>query len=212
MQRRRSPRRIVVLGAIVAALLAVPSIAQADCGDQIVDEVFNTGSVEGAYALRCYDLAISKLEGDAEEYSEARGIISSAKIVRRNQLANEQEPGTQEQPAGQPGTEPERSDSAEPADAGDGGGAGPSEGGGAEESDATTDESTLEAEGDLTDETLSDEETLSEEDVTTEAAPASFDDGDDGGTPLPVLLLGGAAIVLIGIGAGGLVWRRVNGT
>jgi hypothetical protein len=210
MQRRRSHRRVLVLGATLVALLVTPSIASADCGDTIVDEVFNSGSVEGAYALRCYDLAITKLEGDAAEYSEARGIISAAKIARRNQLAAQQDDG-QAQP------DPPRSDSAEPAGTGDGNGdgtgggnAGPSEVSGAQAEEPGDEELTAEAEDASTDEAVTDDE-LSEEDVTTAAAPASFDDGDSGGgTPLPVLLLGGAAIVLIGVGAGGMVWRRIN--
>ena len=210
MRRRSLHRRFLTLGAIIVAGLVTPALASADCGDQIVDEVFNTGNVDGAYALRCYDLAITKLEGDAAEYSEARGIISAAKITRRNQLAAqaEQEQTPEETP------DPVRSDSAEPADGGrgdgsgtGGGSAGPSEDGGAEAEDPTT-EGRAATDEVVTDEATTDAE-LSEEDVTTAAAPASFDDGDDG-TPVPVLLLGGLAIVLIGVGAGGMVWRRLN--
>ena len=207
MRRRSFHRRFLTLGAILAALLVTPALASADCGDQIVDEVFNSGNVDGAYALRCYDLAVTKLEGDAAEYSEARGIISAAKIARRNQLAAQQQEQEQ-QPEETP--DPVRSDSAEPAGGGTGAGggsAGPNEDGGAQAGDPTTEERAATDDA-VTDEVTTDEE-LSEEDVTTAAAPASFDDGDDG-TPLPVLLLGGLAIVLIGVGAGGMVWRRIN--
>lgn len=183
-----------------AALLVLPALASADCGDEILSQATQQGAVTGKYPLRCYDQALTMIDPDLEEYGEAPGIIRAAKAARRVELDQNDEP---RDPAAITTSEPDQpaagSDDA-PSD-----GPGPTEGSGDAEA-SSADAPDTEAIEPSTDE-------LTQEDVeTTEAstvAAPSFDEGDDGGgPPTPVLLLGAAAVVLIGVGTGGMVYRR----
>ncbi len=198
MRRRH---RLLCAAAVSAALLVLPALASADCGDQILSQATQQGAVTGKYPLRCYDLALSKIDPDLEEYGEAPGIIRAAKAARRAELNAQDDP---RDPAGVTTTEePDQQSSGgggnEPSD-----GPGPTEGSGDAQGtsgDAPDTEAVEPSSEDLT------EQPADSTDASTVAA-SSFDDGDHGGPPTPVLLLGGAAIILIGVGTGGMVYRR----
>jgi hypothetical protein len=184
-----------------AALLVLPALASADCGDEILTQATQQGAVTGKYPLKCYDQALAKIDPDLEEYGEAPGIIRAAKAARRTELNAQDEPRDpaaitsedpgQEQPAG--GGDDQPSD-----------GPAPIEGSGDAEA-SSGDAPDTEAVEPSTDE-LNAGAPVDSTEASTVAAP-SIDDGGDG-PPTPVLLLGGAAIVLIGVGTGGMVYRR----
>jgi hypothetical protein len=185
---------------VSAALLVLPALASADCGDEILTQATQQGAVTGKYPLRCYDQALAKIDPDLEEYGEAPGIIRAAKAARRTELNAQDEPRDpaavtteepgQEQPAG--GGDDQPSDGPAPIE-----GSGDAE---ASSGDAPDTEAVEPSSDEL-------DGPVDSTEATTVAAP-SIDGGDDGGPPTPVLLLGGAAIVLIGVGTGGMVYRR----
>ena len=197
MRRRH---RLLCAAAVSAALLGLPALASADCGDQILSQATQQGAVTGKFPLRCYDLALSKIDPDLEEYGEAPGIIRAAKAARRLELNAQDDP---RDPAGVTTGEADQA---------------PADGGGNEPSDGPAPtERSGDAQGTSGDAPDTSAVEPSSEDLTEQPADStdastvaatSFDDGDDGGPPTPVLLLGGAAIVLIGVGMGGMVYRR----
>ena len=52
MRRHAGRRRLFACVIATAAVLIAPAFARADCADEIIDEVINTGQVTGDYELR----------------------------------------------------------------------------------------------------------------------------------------------------------------
>ncbi len=85
--RRRSPlpltyARRTLLAALVAAtafltLGAAPALS-ANCGRQIIDDWFKDGRVDKVYPLHCYDDALEQLPNDVRTYSDAPQAIKRA--------------------------------------------------------------------------------------------------------------------------------------
>jgi hypothetical protein len=211
MRRHAGRRRLFACVIATAAVLLAPAIARADCADEIIDEVINTGQVTGDYELRCYDQALTRLNPDLEEYGEAPSIIRTAKVAQRDR---------DREPAAAP-----------PSDDGAGGAGGSDEGAGGEDpsgspdGEAPADDGTAPEEaGDATSDAASEDDIATGEADETEAgtgdgdwvetggetvAADAFDD-DDGGIAVGPLILGGLAVGLIAVGGGGMVYRKLN--
>ena len=74
--------RRTLLAAIVAAaafltLGAAPALS-ANCGRQIIDDWFKDGRVDKVYPLHCYDDALEQLPNDVRTYSDAPQAIKRA--------------------------------------------------------------------------------------------------------------------------------------
>jgi hypothetical protein len=194
-----------------AAVLLAPAIARADCADQIIDEVINTGQVTGDYDLGCYDQALSRLNPDLEEYGEAPSIIRTAKVAQRDR--------DRQQAAAPPSDDGGEGDGGgdvqEPAgspDGGDGGGDGAPAGDGP----------SLQEDGGASSEEASGDRIVGEEseqprtgdgdwvETTGDTVAADAFEDDDGGIAAGPLVLGGLALGLIAVGGGGMVYRRLN--
>jgi hypothetical protein len=202
---------------VIALLLIAPAAASAACGSTIIDDYLDDGSVDGSYSQACFKDALGRLDDDLREYTNAEADITAA---MRQQRPKPEKPATTQQE--QPPSEPERTQSDEvvaPVDNNDGGG-----GGGSEEPSAEPQEAGGQAESEPAS-TADQIDTGAVKGVETEVALAEDVTADDGplqqalrsadsssgnDVPVPVLVLGGLAILLIAVGAGGIVLRRLH--
>ena len=201
---------------VTVLLLIVPAAASAACGSTIIDDYLDDGSVDGTYSQACFRDALGRLDDDLREYTNAESDITAA---MRRQRPKPVQPATtqEEQPA-----EPERTQSDEaaapPSNDGGGGGGGSEtpvaavEEGGAQSADdpASTAEQidTGAVKGVETEVALAEDVTA--DDGPLQQALRSADSSSGNGVPVPVLVLGGLAILLIAVGAGGIVLRRLQ--
>jgi hypothetical protein len=204
---------------VIVLLLIAPAAASAACGSTIIDDYLDDGSVDGSYSQACFKDALGRLDDDLREYTNAEADITAA---MRQQRPKPQKPATTQEE--QAPSEQERTQSDEVVapvendDNNDGGG------GGGEEPSAQPQE----AEGQSPDEPAStadqidtgavkgvETEVALAEDVTADDGPLqqalrSADSSSGNDVPVPVLVLGGLAILLIAVGAGGIVLRRLH--
>jgi hypothetical protein len=76
---RNTLRALVLLASVAAALVAAgPSAAAKSCGEQVIDDWYDDGRVDGTYAFDCYDDAVEALPRDVRDYSSAREDIQRA--------------------------------------------------------------------------------------------------------------------------------------
>ena len=112
---RLALRALAVAIALAALLVAAaPAAAAQSCGRAVIDDWYEDGRVDGAYALHCYDDAIEGLPRDVRDYSSAKDDIQRALQAR---LRNEEAPParTDPTPSGDPDT-PVSGDGAGPTD------------------------------------------------------------------------------------------------
>jgi len=159
-------------------LLVAPAAALADCGTNVIDDYLKDGTISGSYSQACYKSALKQIPTDMDIYTDVRGSINAA-------MNSGGSGGTPAASNNQPGTTTEK-DKAK---------------------GTTTDEDTTTEEGTTTDEFLP-------------VAPGTTDGGlvgqalNDIGPkkadeiPMPVIVLGGLAVLLILAGAGGLIAQR----
>ena len=201
---------------VISLLLFAPAAASAACGSTIIDDYLDDGAVDGSYSQACFRDALGRLDDDLREYTNAEADITAA---MRRQRPKPAQPATtqEEQPA-----EPERTQSDEaaapPSNDGGGGGGGSEtpvaavEEGGAQSADdpASTAEQidTGAVKGVETEVALAEDVTA--DDGPLQQALRSADSSSGNGVPVPVLVLGGLAILLIAVGAGGIVLRRLQ--
>jgi len=200
---------------VISLLLFAPAAASAACGSTIIDDYLDDGAVDGSYSQACFRDALGRLDDDLREYTNAEADITAA---MRRQRPKPAQPATtqEEQPA-----EPERTQSDEaaapPSDDGGGGGGSETpvaavEEGGAQSADgpASTAEQidTGAVKGVETEVALAEDVTA--DDGPLQQALRSADSSSGNGVPVPVLVLGGLAILLIAVGAGGIVLRRLQ--
>ena len=200
----------------VTLLLIAPAAASAACGSTIIDDYLDDGSVDGTYSQACFRDALGRLDDDLREYTNAEADITAA---MRQQRPKPQKPATTQEE--QPPSEPERTQSDEvvaPVDNNDGGGGGseepsaePQEAGGQAENEpaSTADQiDTGAVKGVETEVALAEDVTA--DDGPLQQALRSADSSSGNDVPVPVLVLGGLAILLIAVGAGGIVLRRLH--
>jgi hypothetical protein len=164
----------------VCVLLFAPAAALADCGTSIIDQYLNSGTVSGNYSQACYKSALKQIPTDADLYTDIRASITAAM-------------------------------------AGAGGGSGGSGGQQGLVAPGTTTPKKPKPKPSTTDAGTTDAGTTTD---LLPVAPGSTDDGLVGNAlknigpkhadevPLPVIILGGLAALLILAGAGGLIAQR----
>jgi hypothetical protein len=59
-------------------VVAAPAAAQKPCWQQVIDDWFDDGTVNGTYPVACYRKAIDELPEDARNYSDAPDAINRA--------------------------------------------------------------------------------------------------------------------------------------
>lgn len=199
---RRTPRALIGATLLALALLtgvatrAAPAAAATPCWKVLLNDWYD-GRIDGTYPLHCYTDALKHLPSDVRTYSSAADDIERALQSARAAARKEHKkigPGTLLRPAGSSGGK----------GGGSSGGGGGSSGGG------------------LAPRHGGPNGTGGGGSTVTTTAPgrkpdkgfAGFADRLDPGSPsalpLPLLVLGGLAIVLVAAGAAGLVVQRVR--
>jgi len=171
-----------VRASLIAAcvLFVAPAAAFADCGTSIIDQYLNSGSVSGNYSQACYKSALRQIPTDADLYTDIRASITAAMSSTG---------GGSGSSSGQNATNTPGTTTSKP-----------------KPKATTTDAGTTDA-GTTTDELLP-------------VVPGTTDAGLVGNAlnnigpkhadevPMPVIILGGLAALLILAGAGGLIAQR----
>jgi hypothetical protein len=81
MPASHATRRLLVRLLVCVAALAVPSAAFADCAHDIIDQAFSKGKITGTYSQACYNSAIKIEPVDGSSYSDIDSIIKEAKHI-----------------------------------------------------------------------------------------------------------------------------------
>jgi hypothetical protein len=177
---RRTLLAAVVAAAAFLVLGAAPALS-ANCGRQIIDDWFKDGRVDKVYPLHCYDDALEQLPNDVRTYSDAPQAIKRALQQALAQGA--------------------------PVD-----GQGNSGGGSTTPTDTTPEDTTP-------------EDTTPTDTTPTETTPTTPTDGSGGpgdtqalgdesssasSVPLPLIVLGGLALLLLAAGGAGYLNRRMQ--
>jgi hypothetical protein len=194
---------IVALGALVLAVSATPGLAAGACAKQVITDWYDNGRVDHLYDLHCYRDAIKSLPPDVRDYSSAREDIQRAlQFAQRGQSDPGENGGSTTGGATPPVTTP-------PA-------------GGGESPPATSTQPPA---------TTTSPPTSAPPEPTTSAPPATAKPSaptaqpEDGGTeamqpleasdpssvPVPLLVLGGLALLLLAAGSAGYLVRRFGG-
>ena len=166
---------------------AAPALAAKSCGKQVIDDWYDNGRVDRIYDLHCYRDAIKQLPVDVKTYSSAKEDIERALAFARQGKKDTSTSTPQPSPPPAPTTTPDDTPV-----------------------DTTERESPVPGPGDET------------ETDTTGGATGNPDDPGNGGTasgpiesssdslPLPLLVLGGLALLLLAAGSAGYLTRRLQ--
>jgi len=179
-------RRLALILALTAmavlALGAGQAVAAKSCANKIIDDWYKDGRVDGTYELHCYEEAINSLPEDVRQYSSAREDIERALQAALRSGA----------PTGTPGG----------GSGGSSGGSGTSTTGSGGKDRPTGSKTTTTSTGTDTTSTTGDDGTL-------EAAPGD-ESSDASSVPLPLIVLGGLALLLLAAGGAGYLNRRMQ--
>ncbi|MGI9112655.1 MAG: hypothetical protein ACR2GT_10760 [Gaiellaceae bacterium] len=184
--RTSSPyHRALQTGAILAlallALVAVgPAAAAESCGKKVVDDWYADGRVDGTYPPHCYDDAIEILPRDIKEYSSAPDDIERALQNRLN-----------DKPAPPATTDPSPSGGETPTPT----------------PPATS--TGVEGDGENGDDEPPGQSPPPGDTDGPEVAPP-LDTADADAVPIPLLVLGGLALLLVAAGSAGYLTRRLQ--
>ena len=174
----------LALGVALVALL--PSVAaakeQSACGDQVVADWYDDGRVGKIYPLHCYRDAIASLPSDVIDYSNAKEEISRALSFAKQ---GKPDPGGK----GHGTTTPVETTS----------GTTPGGGGNGKPSTDTGHIDTIPV------------DTSYDTAAIDTAATTQPDTSGPSSVPVPLIVLGGLAIVLLAAGSAGYLRRRSNG-
>lgn len=159
-------------------LLVAPAAALADCGTSVIDDYLKDGTISGNYSQACYKSALKQIPTDMDIYTDVRGSINAA-------MNGGGSNGTPIASNNQPGT-PTSQDRPK----------GTSTDGGTTNEDGTTTDQLLPVAPGTTDAGLVGQ-------ALNDIGPKKADE-----VPMPVIVLGGLAALLILAGAGGLIAQR----
>jgi hypothetical protein len=179
-------RRIAIVFALVglgALTLGIGSATAATaCAKRVIADWYKDGRVDGTYPLHCYEEAIDALPEDVVQYSSAKDDIQRA-------LQDALRSGA---PAGEP-EQPQESEEPAEEEPRTGGGAAPTK-----PPDDPEQPSTGPSAGDDKDQ------------GQPEALPSAATSSDASSVPLPLIVLGGLALLLLAAGGAGYLNRRMQ--
>jgi hypothetical protein len=183
--------RALRLGLLLIALVMVstvgskPAMAKAkSCADQVIADWYDDGRIGKIYPLHCYTEAIAKLPPDVLDYSNAKEEIGRALAFAKQ---GKPDPGGSDPSPGSTGTTNTETTSTEP-------------------STNTTKTTTT-----RTNETPPTKTTTTVDTDTTATVVAPTDTSGPSSVPVPLLVLGGLAVLLLAAGSAGYLRRRMNG-
>ena len=184
---------LLVAGILLAVVAVVPAGAAAKpCSRQVIDDWYDDGRVDGAYPLHCYDDAIDALPRDVRDYSSAKEDIQralQARMLKKPAPPARTDPSPDDPPPAQ-----------DPTDFDDDGLP--------NERDPTPGEQVRDpGENDDPPErpTSPESETEDETEVVADVDTTRSD-----ALPLPLLVLGGLALLLVAAGSAGYLVRRLQ--
>jgi len=175
---------VLVLLAGLGGKVAVAAAASRSCADQVIADWYDDGRVGKIYPLACYQQAIKKLPPDVLDYSNAKEEIGRALAFARQ---GKPDPG---------GTDPSPSGTNTTSTT-------PSTG--------TTGTSTTKTSSTSTSTTQTTKTTPETTNVFTPASTSTTDTSGPSSVPVPLLILGGLAILLLAAGSAGYLRRRMGG-
>ena len=184
--------------AFVAALLAGPATAISPCGEKVIADYRDNGRIDRTYPIQCYRDALRSLPEDFETYSDAPEVIEAAmrEAIRQQRETNDERQLTQ---GGADDDEPGGGSQGggDPIGGLQGGTGGKNRGGDDGPNGGTVrpgDEPVSEAPSPGVFETAID----------------SLGPDDPKALPLPIIILGVIALLLIAIGSAGFVGKRIQ--
>ena len=181
---RRIALVLALVGAGMLSLGVGSATAATTCAKKVIADWYKDGRVDGTYPLHCYEEAIDALPEDVVQYSSAKDDIERAlqDALREGAPAGQPEPTTpEEEPSDD---EPRTSGGGTPSDPPDDG------------TPTTTGPS------------AGDDKTPGEE--TPEALPGDATSSEASSVPLPLIVLGGLALLLLAAGGAGYLNRRLQ--
>lgn len=169
---------VLVLGAVASLSLASTAGAATKCGEQVLADWYDNGRIDRLYPLNCYEEAIDAIPEDIGPYVDAEEVITRALQGALH--------GNLSQGGCDPSTDGSKDDCARtPGGSGGKGGTGGKGGGSGDPSGDPT------ASGD----------------DPGQVAP-EVDTSSPSSVPIPLLVLGGMSILLLGAGGLGYLSRR----
>jgi hypothetical protein len=182
--------RALRLGLLLIALVMVstvgskPAMAKAKtCADQVIADWYDDGRVGKIYPLHCYTEAIAKLPPDVLDYSNAKEEIGRALAFAKQ---GKPDPGGSDPSPGSTGTTGTGTTATGPS---------------TNTTKTTTDTDTTE--------TPPTKPTTTDTD-TTATVVSPTDTSGPSSVPVPLLVLGGLAVLLLAAGSAGYLRRRMN--
>ena len=181
------------LGIALAALLVVSGVSgkvarakTPSCADQVIADWYDDGRISKLYPLSCYREAISKLPPDVLDYSNAKEEIGRALAFARQ---GKPDPGGSDpSPTGTTATTPTASTTTTTT---------------TKKTTTTTKTSTSKTTKTTTAKTSTAADTGTTTSTTDTSGPSSV--------PVPLLVLGGLAVLLLAAGSAGYLRRRMGG-
>ena len=182
--------------ALVAALLAGPATAISPCGEKVIADYRDNGRIDRTYPIQCYRDALRSLPEDFETYSDAPEVIEAA---MREAIRQQTEGSDERQTLGGAGDDGPGGGSKDGGDPIGGlhGGTGGKNRGGDGRNGGTTRQG---------DDAVSDAPSPG----VFETAIDSLGPDDPKALPLPIIILGVIALLLIAIGSAGFVGKRIQ--
>jgi hypothetical protein len=170
---------VVILGAVAALSVAGTAGAATKCGEQVLDDWYDNGRIDKLYPPHCYEDAIDAIPNDIGPYVDAEDVITRAlQSALRGNLA----------PGGcDPSTDGSADDCARQLDGGSNGNGGNGGSGGSGGGPGGGSDPGAGGGGEVT--------------------PA-VDTSSPSSVPIPLLVLGGMSILLLGAGGLGYLSRR----
>jgi len=183
LNRRLCLLALLALAALGSLLVSAGPALAASCGKQVVDDWYDNGRVDKIYPLSCYREAIRILPTDVLDYSNAKQEIGRALAYAKQ---GKQDPGTKPATATTTTeTTPATSTETSPAQ--------------------TTPDPTQ------TTETTPETDTTQTDTASLTEAGGDVDTSGPSSVPVPLIVLGGLAVLLLAAGSAGYLARRSSG-
>lgn len=173
---------VPVFVALVAMLITAAPAMSASCGKQVVNDWYDNSRVDGIYPLSCYREAIRILPKDVRDYSNAEEEIGRALAYAKQ---GKKDPGPKPTTATTP---PETTPTTPP---------------------ETTPPGTTPPDTTTTETTPPD--TTGTDTTPLTVAGGDVDTSGPSSVPVPLLVLGGLAVLLLAAGSAGYLARRAGG-
>jgi cobalamin biosynthesis Mg chelatase CobN len=183
LSRRLCLLAVLALTALGSLLVSAGPALAASCGKQVVDDWYDNGRVDKIYPLSCYREAIRILPTDVLDYSNAKQEIGRALAYAKQ--------GKED-----PGSKPTTGTTAT-----------------TETSTTSTETSSTQTtpDGTQTTETTPETNTTGTDTTSLTEAGGNVDTSGPSSVPVPLIVLGGLAVLLLAAGSAGYLARRSSG-